>query len=165
MNKSPIGTLIVLALAICPTFAKNDVPTAEEFARATRSIKLNASLSKTDEREGGKVTVTGTDLSNLKSVRELEKGQVIAVVQATGIKDLPNGKYNVYVAKRDRRWQAFFLSRGKLFEECGVTVTEGAAAGQKVRPIEIKFPKPCGFCAGGICTPQGACFNLCRRCE
>ena len=164
MTKFPIAALGVFALAVCQASAKNDAPTAEEIARASRSIALNAKASKTAARDGGKVTVTATDLSKLKTVAELERGQVIAVVQATGVKDLRSGKYDVYVMKRDRGWQAFFLSQGKVFEECSVKVTQGSLAGQKVRPIKITFQKNC-FCGGGICTPQGLCFMFCHRCE
>ena len=75
---------------------------------------MNPRASTTAEKDGKKVTVTSIDSSKIKTSKELGKGQVVAVLDVEGIPELPNGRYNVFVAKIGGHWQAFFESGGKI---------------------------------------------------
>jgi hypothetical protein len=65
---------MVLLFASCgiALAAKGQTPKGPEIERAAKSVKLSLRNSTTAERDGMKVTVTPTDLDNIKTA-DLEK--------------------------------------------------------------------------------------------
>ncbi len=87
---------------------RTPLPTGEEITKAAEMAMLNHRASVTAEKDGKKVTVTPVDSTKTKTSQNLEKGQVVGLIDVEGIPELPNGKYVVFVRKSAGRWQAIF---------------------------------------------------------
>jgi hypothetical protein len=158
-----VMTLFFVAVGPYAAFAKAQMPTGEEIAKAAKAAKLNSEASATAKKDGQKVTVTSMDFSKIKTPKDLEKGQVVAVIAVKGVRGLPNGKYDVFLIKTNDRWHAFFESGGKIVKEDNhVEVSSTKSDGERVniRPV-IEMPPPPGFCAD-ICFgtfPRVVCIR------
>jgi hypothetical protein len=160
-----LGLLLSVCGAVNSTFAQRKMPTGEEIAKSAKSAKLNSQASITSEKDGMKVTVTPMDLSKIKAPKDLEKGQVIAVVDVKGFLDLPNGKYNVFVVKSNDGWQAFFESGGKIVEQLKRVEVSSVTSAER-KGVQADIQQTNCFCMS-ICnngpSPR-VCLMLCRRC-
>src|SRR5690242_2955273 len=145
------------------TFAQRENPTGREIARAAKVAKLNPSASETSEKDGKKVTVTPIDLSRINNPKDLEKGYVVAVINVKGILELPDGKYNVFVAKSNDAWQAFFESGGRIAkqdESVKVSSKELEVSARGTQPDVMAPIGPniiCFFCH----SPYGGLYQVC----
>jgi len=161
-------TLIFMGVGVSLALVQAKKPTGEEIARAAKAVNLNLGASATAEKDGMKVTFTPMDFSKIKTPTDLEKGQVVAVVDVKGIPELPNGKYNVFLVKSNDRWQAFFESGGRIVEQCErveVSSTKPNERRMSTGPVIVLTPS-C-FCVT-ICSNgpgRQVCANLCRRCD
>lgn len=159
---------MVLLFASCgiALAAKDQTPKGPEIERAAKSVKLSLRNSTTAERDGMKVTVTPTDLDNIKTA-DLEKGVVIAVVDAVGVPNLRNARYNVFAVKANGRWRAFLESNGLVTEFKNVQTTEMNAGEQTAMSPQVVLAPPC-WCMS-ICYGSGKhkiCLrSACYQCE
>ena len=159
-----LGLLLSVCSAVNSTFAQRKMPTGEEIAKSAKSAKLNRQASATSEKDGMKVTVTPMDLSKIKTPKDLEKGQVVAVVDVKGLPDLPNGEYNLFVVKLNGGWQEIFESGGKIVgqaEQVEVSSTKPDERNTSTGPVIVLAPGGCwcvSICNGRLCM-------MCHRCE
>ena len=158
-------SVCVVAGGVNSAFAQRQIPTGEQIAKSAKSAKLNPAASITADKNGIKATVTPVDLSKIKSPKNLEKGQVIAVVDITGVPDLPDGKYNVFVVKLNDGWQELFESGGKILKQTKIEVTSSQPGARTMGfKAGIELGGSC-FCVS-ICTSQRSYIcMMCPRCE
>lgn len=106
--------LILVAGGVYWASAQRRMPTGEEIARAAKAGRLNPRDSATAEEGGKKIAITSMDSSKIKTSTDLEKGQVVAVIDVEGVAELPNGTYNLFLVKLNDHWQVLFESGGKI---------------------------------------------------
>ena len=161
-----LGLLLsVCTLATAQKVVPRKMPTGEEIAKAAKFATLNSAAFSTTENDGIKVIVMPVDLSKVKNIKDLENGQVIAVVAFEGNPHLPDGKYNVYVVKLNDGWHEFFESGGKLFgpaKRVEITMTKPNERRGVIGTVMV--PGSC-WCVS-ICPNGnvGVCI-MCQRCE
>lgn len=145
------------------TFAQRQKPTGHEIARAAKVAKLNRRASTTSEKDGKKVTVTPMDLSKINNLKDLEKGHVIAVIDVKGILELPDGKYNLFVAKSNDAWQAFFESGGRIAKQDeNVKVSSKEIDERKVGPEpDVMAPIGPNILCFQCHSPNGGLYWVC----
>lgn len=158
-------TLLFVAGGANLTFAQGQSPTGEAIARAARGARLNPAASTTAEKDGMRATVTPVDLSKIKTPTDLEKGQVIAVVDVKGIPDMPDGKYNVFVVKLNDGWTEFFESGGKIVKHVKRVEVSSTTPGERRKSTLAVQLVPWCFCVS-LCPngPNQPCI-MCHRCE
>lgn len=161
-----ITILLLLVAAANLSFAQGQIPTGEQISRAAKATKLDRGSSTTAEKDGMKVTVTPADLSKIKSSKDLEKGQIVAVVDVNGIPELPNGRYNVFLLKSNDRWQSFLESGGKIagdFKRVELSSTKPDERQSRRQPEIVLAPGWClEICANG--PGKRPCMKLCLQC-
>jgi hypothetical protein len=141
-----LASLIVSVGGTSFASAQSHLPTGEQIAKAAKAARLNLAVAATAEKYGRRVTVTPIDFSKINTAKNLEKWQVIAVVDATCIPGLRNGRHDVLVARLSGQWHAFFETGGKIVSENGRLEVSSKTDGAKtvnLRPV-ITMPPP-GF--------------------
>lgn len=160
-------TLLFAAGGANFAFAQGQLPTGEAIARAARGARLNPGASATAEKDGMKATITPVDLSKIKTPKDLEKGQVIAVADVKGIPDMPDGKYNVFLVKLNDGWQEFFESGGKIVKHVKRIQVSLTTTGERRKSIQaaILLEKNC-FCGSGYYSGNGWVLSAnCNPCD
>lgn len=71
-------TLFFVVMGAYAAFAKAQMPTGQEIARAAMAAKPNSKASATAQKKGTKVTVTPMDFSDIRTLQDLERGYVAA---------------------------------------------------------------------------------------
>ncbi len=116
--------------------AQQAAPRQAVAAQQLAAVRLNAALRTVATQGVKRVALTPAIAPKGFGLRELESGQVVGVIETKSINDVPDGKYNVFVARVGNQWQAQLQSEGRIVARSkGVEVTEAA---KMMRP-EIKF--------------------------
>jgi hypothetical protein len=170
MKRFPPVCVIILffiEIGICGASAKSKIPTGEEIAVAAKAVTLNRSAAITGKKDSVRLTLTPVSFSKMITSRVLEKGQVVALLEATGVSDLPNGKYAVFLMKSNGQWLGVFESGGKIVARC--TRVRVSSTNPSERRFHIQTPTCfCSqFCLSG--PPPQTCIavDICRmaQCE
>lgn len=96
-------------------------PTAEEITRKAKEVRLLPGRAATLEQESATLEVIPTKLKGIRSMEDLEEGQVVSVVRSKAAKERAGVKpdhHNVFLAKIGDAWH--------VYTECGGEVTEQA---------------------------------------
>jgi len=164
-----LGLLLSIGVfsGINSTLAQRQMPTGDEIARAAKAAKLNPRDSATSKKYGMTVKVTPMDLSNINTPEDIANGQVVAVVDVKGVRDLPDGEYNVFVVKVNNVWQESFEFDGKIVGQAKrleVSSTKPSERQAGTGPMVVLSPGGCwcvSYCPNGN---SGFCL-MCQRCN
>lgn len=131
---------------------RKDKPSGSEIAQKAKTIKFDSRKDIRGEHNGKKVHFRGADLSHVKSLADLEAGQVIGVLETELAGDettLPPGTHNMFLSNVDGKWSVHAESGGQIVAEAArVSVTENTVSGRKeLRP---RF-SPEGWCLIDFC--------------
>ncbi|MCK4239580.1 MAG: hypothetical protein KAX33_10685, partial [Candidatus Lokiarchaeota archaeon] len=99
---------------------RKEKPTGREIAERSKAIKLDKDRFVDAEKKGKKIKFTPTKLPPLKSLDELEEGQVIGVLENElegDETDLTAGKHNIFIANVNGEWHGFAETGGKITAE------------------------------------------------
>jgi hypothetical protein len=142
---------------------RNDAPTGKEIAEKAARIKLDGRKNIQGERNGKAVRFRGADLSHVKSLDELEAGQVIGVLdtQLSGDEStLPPGTHNLFVSRVSGTWRIYAESGGEIVAEAArVSVAEHTPSSRE--PLRPRYG-PEGWCLLDICLLEIWGFCLFR---
>lgn len=138
-----------------------DAPTGSEIARMAKDIRFDSRKDIRTEQNGKKIHFRGADLSHVKSLAELESGQVVGMLETELAGDettLPPGTHNMFISKVDGTWRVHAESGGRIVAEAAhVSVTEQTISSRKeLRP---GF-SPKGWCLIDFCLIElwGVCL-------
>lgn len=141
-------TLFFVAIGAGGAFAKSSRPTGEEIARAAKTLKLDRQTTATAQERDKKVTITLADFSGVKNRGDLENGYVAGVIDVKGTPGLPDGRYNLFLLKKNQRWHALFESGGRIIKQDDrVEIRSTKSHAERIRPI-------INLLSGGICLPS-----------
>ncbi len=103
---------------------------------AAETVHLNTKHKTIATQGVKKVALTPAIAQKGFGAKELEKGQIVGVIETENIDNIPNGKYNIFVAKAGNTWQAHLESNGKIVAKSkSVKVTQAA----EIKKPEIEF--------------------------
>lgn len=129
---------------------KTQEPVGREIAEKARGIRLDEKRSVHGKKGGKKAKFTAADLTHVKTLDDMEEGQVIGVLDTELEGDetrLPSGKYNVFVAKVNGDWHGYAESGGRVVAKAArATVTRHRVGERKT---------------AGSFSPRGWCFRIC----
>jgi hypothetical protein len=142
---------------------RNEAPSGSEIADKAARIKLDNRKDINGEKNGKKVRFRGADLSQVKSLDELEAGQVFGVLETelTGEETtLPAGKHNLFVSKVEGQWRVYAEAGGQIVAVAArVSVTEHTPSSREA--IRPRF-SPEGWCLFEICLIEFWGFCILR---
>lgn len=131
---------------------RNRAPSGRDIAEKAARIKFDARKDIHGEKNGKKVHLRGVDLSHVKSLDELEAGQIIGVLETELGGDettLPPGKHNLFISKVEGAWRVHAESGGQIVSEAArVSVVEHTPSTREV--LRPKFSQE-GWCLIDIC--------------
>lgn len=140
---------------------RTEAPSGSEIAQKARSIRFDSRKDIRAEQNGKKIHFRGADLSHVKSLDELESGQVIGVLETELAGDetpLPQGTHNMFISRVGGTWRVQAESGGQIVAEAArVSVTEQTVSSRKeLRP---RF-SPEGWCLIDFCLIElwGVCL-------
>ncbi len=150
-----LGLAIVLVTILIlsdPIFANNpdNSKLCKEIKLKAQTLKLDETRTTIGEKDGKRVKIIPANLDHVKTVEDLERGQIIGVVEneiegdETG---LPKGSHMVYVKKVDGQLKAFAECSGKI------TVEAASVKIEEKEKSKIKNHKP-------IFNPEGWCASI-----
>ena len=144
---------LVLGLLVSSStsFAAGD-SLGKEIKEKAKKMKLDKTKIVHGVKNGKKVKFTGANLDHMKSMNDLEQGEVVGVLEnelAGDETDLPPGKYNVFVKKVDGEWKAYAESDGTVVAEAArVTVEKRDKKDTGNRTPQFKSD---GWCICAVC--------------
>lgn len=158
-----------LVASTIPSFAVDQYMTKDKDKSMEKEIEAKVKKSKMDDSrvlnavdKGKNITFTSAKLDHLKSLQELEQGEVIGVLQNDLPGDeskLPPGKYHIYVKNVDGHWKAYANANGKTAAESArVTVEEKNK--KDITDFTPQF-RPEGFCICDYACVQMQCYQIC----
>lgn len=140
---------------------RKEKPTGREIAERSKAIKLDKDRFVDAEKKGKKIKFTPTKLPPLKSLDELEEGQVIGVLENElegDETDLTAGKHNIFIANVNGEWHGFAETGGKITAEAAYVSIERYHWGErKVKKPAFKLE---GWCLINICLVSLGPFCL-----
>ncbi len=133
-----ITLLLVTGLLFAgnPCFAGESKALGKEISEKAKKMKLDKTKVVNGKKNGKKLKFTWAKLEHLKSIKDIEKGEVIGILENEAEGDethLPPGKHNLYLKKVNGEW--------KLYAESGGNITAEAL---RVRVEESKKEKNIG---------------------
>lgn len=119
---------LVLGLLVSSStcFAAGDY-LGKEIKEKAKKMKLDTAKVVHGKKNGKSVKFNVAKLEHVKSVKDLEQGEVVGVLEnelAGDETNLPPGKYNVYVKKVNGEWKAYAESDGKVVAEAARVTVE-----------------------------------------
>lgn len=120
---------------------RKEKPTGQEISEKSKKAKLNPEDSFEAEREGKKIKFTPAEMPTIKSLDEVEDGQVIGMLENEIESDkLPKGKFNVFIAKVQDKWEGYLETDGKIITEAHkVSMKRHYFGERKVKKPRFKF--------------------------
>ncbi|NIM11954.1 MAG: hypothetical protein GTO45_07550 [Candidatus Aminicenantes bacterium] len=132
-----------LLVSSSPCFAAGD-SLGKEIREKAKKMKLDKTKVVHGKKNGKRVKFTGAKLEHVKSMKDLEQGEVVGVLdnELSGDEtNLPPGKHNVFLKKVNGEWKAYAESGGKVVAEAA-RVTMEKKDKKEAKP---QF-KPDGWC-------------------
>jgi len=132
MKQVITSMIMILTLLVIPGWAaRKQAPTGSEINEKGRQANLDVDNASTGEN----CKYTPTRLDAVRSLTDLENGQVIGVLETETVSDktsLPPGKYNLFLAKVGGRWHVYAESGGNIVAEAySVTERKNTPKGMK----------------------------------
>jgi hypothetical protein len=131
---------------------RKDDPSGREIAEKAKQIKFDNRKDIVGEKNGKTMHFLGADLSHVKSLDELEDGQVIGVMDTALAGDettLPAGKHNLFLSKVGGEWRIHAESNGEIVAQAvRVSVAEHAVSTRRVSNPHFSQQ---GWCLIDIC--------------
>jgi hypothetical protein len=144
---------LVLGLLVSssPCFSAGD-SLGKEIREKAKKMKLDKTKVVHGKKNGKRVKFTGAKLEHVKSMKDLERGQVVGLLEnelAGDETNLPTGKHNVYLKKVNGEWKAYAESDGKIVAEAA-RVTVEKRDKKDTGNLNPQF-KPDGWCIWSFC--------------
>lgn len=132
----------------------------KDIEAKAKKMKMDDSRVVNEVKNGKNIKFTSAKLDHIRSLQELEQGEVIGVLQNDIPGDetqLPAGKYHIYVKKVGGQWKAYAHGNNKVAAESSrVTVEE-----KNRKDISNFTPQ---FKSEGFCICDYACAGQQQQC-
>ena len=151
---------------------RKEAPTAKEFVQKAEGTRLLRNQAATLTRKEGSLSVVPAKIPKLRSLEDLENGQLVAIVEqkkgegvaaAAGESKSPGSTIQVtrvLVAKVGGAWRVYTECEGKVTEQREKTRLEHHPWGEeKVQPIHLTDGQPEAAGANLIAIP--ICWSVC----